>query len=120
MSGVSIFIDNLIENSWDKCDEGEYLTINERDWLVSKNALQLFVDTYFVDLVERYQGSCSFLAPIDESFLEEFDLFSELDDIIFECTGCGWWFEAGDDGEGPEGEHFCSDCSEDWLGEKEE
>ena len=110
-------INNIVRSSWE--NDEEYLTSAQRTLLVLNDALEQWKYAYFSDLCERYQGSCNFLSWKDTDFLGEFDLFNELDNIQFECTGCSWWYESGDDGESPSGEHWCTDCAEEQNDEEE-
>ncbi len=103
-------ITQLIEESWGMDDT--YLSPEDRYDLMEQGLLTKWADAYFEDLGIRYQGTCTSLSCKDSEFLEEFDLFQELDNVLFECTGCGWWYESGDDGPCPAGEHWCTDCSE--------
>lgn len=66
------------------------------------------------DLAERLMGTCDNL-DMDEH--EDFgaEEWAEFDSLVFCCSACGWWCEAGemqDDGES------CSDCAPE--GEEEE
>jgi hypothetical protein len=36
----------------------------------------------------------------------------EIDSQIFQCTSCGVWCDLSEEGEAPEGDRFCQDCSE--------
>ena len=111
-------IEDLVEKYWDNDDE--YLTEKDRQFLVENNAMQRWEEAYFLDLAETYQGSCRSLTEVHSRFLEDFDLWDDLDNLYFECTGCGWWFEAGEDGDCPDGEHYCTDCSDEHgYGEEE-
>lgn len=104
-------ISKMIERLWvdDYCD---YLSKKDREFLVKRNILEKWKDAFFLDLVDRYQGSCRSLSGRDQDFLEEFDLFQDLDDIQFECAHCGWWHELCDIAEGPQGNTICTDCAE--------
>lgn len=111
-------IDAIIEKYWDNDDE--YLTAEDRKFLVEHDALVSWEEAYFQDLADTYQGSCKSLSEVHSKFLEDFDRFGELDDLYFECTACGWWWEAGEQGECPDGETYCEDCSvEAGYGEEE-
>lgn len=111
LHSIQIFVTRIIEKNWES-DEDTFLTEKERQFLVGHNAMDYFSEMYFYDLVERYQGSCTSLSWKDEDFLEEFNLFETLDNIQFECTCCGWWYEAGEEGESLNGERYCTDCAE--------
>lgn len=106
-------IQAYIEASWD--DDDEFLTTKQRQKLEGRGWLADWVPIYFEDLVSRYQGSCTSLAWKDTLFLDEFDLFEELDNIQFECNCCGWWYETHEQGEAPEGEQWCQECCEEQL-----
>ena len=111
-------IQKFIEEAWDY-DE-EFLTEHQRRLLVGRGWLQEWVPVYFQDLVDRYQGSCNSLSWKDQDFLEEFDLFQDLDNIQFQCDFCGWWYETCEQGESNTGDMICQDCCEDMDEEDEE
>jgi hypothetical protein len=103
------FVQSLIEEYWEKDDD--YLTAADRTILEDEGLLGLWTSAYFDDLCNRYQGSCNSLSEKDCDFLEEFDLHDALSNIYFECTVCGWWYEAGE--EHTQGwEIVCPDCFE--------
>ena len=110
---IKDFIQIAIEDSWNRDDEDEYLAIGEKEWLVNNNALLAWKQAYFHDLVNNYQGSCNSISPKDESFLEEFDMFGDLDNEIFECGTCGWWYDSSEEGESSTYERTCEDCCKD-------
>jgi len=64
----------------------------------------------FQKIVEEYQGTCNSLSEDDSDWLEGQDLFDELDQNIFECNCCGWWFEICEQAESDAGEYICNDC----------
>lgn len=72
-------------------------------------------------IIEYLQGSCETLDnaiktitendELDEDCLTEEQL-EEIDDHIFNCTTCGWWYEVGECSESDDGEMVCLDCDE--------
>ena len=102
-------IQQLIEKSW---EEDEYLQEKDKQWLIDNGLLETWEELFFIDLVERYQGTCNFLEGKDMSFLEDFNKCGDFDLEIFECTTCGWWCEDGDYGFSSSGENVCSECTE--------
>ena len=107
------YIKKAIEGSWDRDDEGEYILPTERKWLEAKGALVEWEEAYFDHLVESYRGTCNSIGPKDESFLEDFDRYQDLDNEIFNCGTCGWWYDSSEEGESLNWERTCSECSAD-------
>jgi hypothetical protein len=105
-------VQEFIEANWDNDDE--WITPAQQEYLedMGEDAMALYRECYFADLVERYQGTCQSITGKDETFLEEFNLFDDLDNIQFECQQCGWWYESGDEGESENGDLICKDCEE--------
>ena len=112
---IKDYIQGTIEDSWDRSDEGEYILPHERAWLVAEGAFEQWKDTYFEELVETYKGTCNSINPKDESFLEEFDMYRDFDDQIFECGTCGWWYDSSEEGESSNYERTCENCAEEEL-----
>lgn len=108
---VDELITLIIETNWHS-DEDIYITENQKQLLNKFNATEQFKDAFFEDLVDRYQGSCDSISSRDFEFLEDFDLFSDLYNIQFQCDTCGWWFEEGEQGESNSGDMLCKDCAE--------
>ena len=81
-------IQELIENSW---GEDEYLLEKDKQWLIDNGLLGTWEELFFLDLVQRYQGTCHSIEGKDDEFLDAFDKYGALDEEIFECTTCGWW-----------------------------
>ena len=106
---IDLKIEGILEDSW---DSEEYLTQDDRDWLVENGLLDLWKTKYFEELVQRYQGSCTSLSSKDSDFLEEFNLFSEFEDIQFECDHCGWWCETSEQADSDLGYQICAHCWE--------
>jgi len=104
-------IHRMIEASWDLYDE--YITEEQRKFLVSKNIMEQFQQAYFDDMIGRYLGTCDFLMGKDEEFLEDFDMCQEFDNQIFNCVACGWWHDDGEQGESNTGEITCDECAKD-------
>ena len=71
-------------------------------------------------LADNLQGTCKSiddgLRDIDREDDElTIDEHRELDGLVFECAECGWWCEAGEANENPDGsgEDLCDDCKGD-------
>lgn len=60
-------------------------------------------------LAAEIQGTAN---SIPEELLSDQPMLEALDQLIFECSECGWWCEQGEANEGPNGEDICDDCSE--------
>ena len=68
------------------------------------------------DLIEHLQGTCqsldegvgSLYENCDSSILTDDDR-SEINNAIFLCNDCGWWFELSDQSE--DGDGNCKDCA---------
>ena len=105
-----LFIQELVEKSWDYYDE--YIMESDRDILVKEAALEDWREAYFSDLVQRYQGTCDYLVSKDETFLEDFDMHQQLDDELFNCEQCGWWYEIAEMGDSDDGSLVCENCLE--------
>jgi hypothetical protein len=96
-------VQEAIEMMW----EGDELDDTVYEELGTSEAFKL---EGFQDIVEGYQGTCDSLSPAHIQFLEFFDLYTELAHEIFECVGCGWWYEICEQGESETGEMVCVDC----------
>jgi hypothetical protein len=103
------FVNSLVEEYWDKdC----YLNIADTTAVEEEGLSELWKDAYFDDMVERYCGTCNFLLGKDEKFLEDFNMYQAFDNQIFNCATCGWWYEAGEQGESENEEIICNECAE--------
>lgn len=58
-------------------------------------------------VAESLQGTCDSEPEEMEGFSQE--QLEELDNLIFRCTCCGWWCEAGE-AEDKDGEDVCGNC----------
>lgn len=56
------------------------------------------------------EQGCADLDVDPDAFLDEH--CELLDDAIFNCEGCGWWFEQGEMGEDVHHRWVCEDCTE--------
>lgn len=57
-------------------------------------------------------GTClSIHAEVSDEELDDIQLMSELDEIIFECEGCGWWCSTDELNNGG-ARNLCNDCEE--------
>lgn len=68
-------------------------------------------------IIDHLNGSCDPLEQACEDFGVDADEFldkyaSELDERIFNCESCGWWYEVGQHGEDPHGREICYNCEE--------
>ena len=65
-------------------------------------------------IIDDLQGTCKSLCDVEEEYgLEggelDFHELNEIDQHIFLCDFCGWWYEVGDDCD-YNGETYCPDC----------
>lgn len=68
-------------------------------------------------LVEDLQGTCKTIQEflpegMDEDDLTEAD-HAHIDQEIFNCTECGWWYEVAQSTESADGENVCDECNPD-------
>lgn len=68
------------------------------------------VDMIAQQLVGQCQHDLSYFC--EEAGFNEDEIASEIDELCFCCEGCGWWVEAGDAHENPDGGDLCGDCCE--------
>lgn len=61
------------------------------------------------ELAERLEGTCESIG--DEQDDWSTDELSAFDDLVFCCTGCGWWFEVGEAVDTNDGDQ-CTHCAE--------
>lgn len=62
---------------------------------------------------EELLGTCKGLhevCPNDEQ--DDGDFCARLDELVYECEQCGWWYEAGDGQHGMGSGFYCDDCKE--------
>ena len=77
------------------------------------------------NIIEEIQGTCCSLDEICQRYdLYEEDLtmeeLEEIDQEVFCCTSCGWWYQTGEGlGSCPDGDHYCDHCSEDYEDEED-
>lgn len=69
-------------------------------------------------LINYLQGTCMSMSESCEDLnFSEDDLtikqLQEIDNWIFQCSGCGWWCERGE-AHDVNGEDMCDDCYEEW------
>lgn len=68
-------------------------------------------------LVERIQGTTDYLGFVTQEMFgtEDLDITTcqELDTIIFQCEGCGWWMEQSEMTDNPEKDWNCRECAGD-------
>lgn len=73
-------------------------------------------DGQLTELVELLEGSCDsldeatyYLFGKDSDFLSQDDL-ADIDDNVFKCECCGWWYNISE--MSGNGEQLCQDCNE--------
>jgi len=71
------------------------------------------------DLIENTMGTCQGLEYHLEGFgMELDDLTMEelyyIEDAIFECACCGWWYDLSEICPEIEDETVCMNCEDDW------
>jgi hypothetical protein len=59
------------------------------------------------DMVDELMGTCMMSPDFEDWTMEELE---EFDDMIFECTICGWWYEIGELGDSHD-ELACVECT---------
>ncbi|MCK9267227.1 MAG: hypothetical protein M0P14_00765 [Alkaliphilus sp.] len=69
------------------------------------------------DIIENLQGTCLTLDDVlDDYGLSSEDLnledLSRIEEEIFLCDGCGWWYESSELGDDEDGEFLCRWCIE--------
>ncbi len=57
------------------------------------------------------EQECAYWDVSPEEFLDKYA--EELDDQIFNCESCGWWFEVGEESEKEPNRLICRNCEED-------
>lgn len=74
-------------------------------------------DDQVIKLAKDLQGSCQSieihlysLFGIDDINIITLRQCGLLDDIVFNCTSCGWWCETGDFSENEDDDLVCSNC----------
>lgn len=73
-------------------------------------------ESIFEEFISDLEGSCSSSDDVSEKLGFDFDDLSaeqleEMDEKIFCCTQCGWWYESS--GIVVISEWYCENCSED-------
>jgi hypothetical protein len=74
------------------------------------------------DLIQDLQGTTKSLDTATEELfgVSAFDLhievLSEIDNHIFQCDGCGWWCDLGEQSHEVEDDMVCEDCESDYTG----
>lgn len=62
-----------------------------------------------VELAARVQGTC---LNVDDELVDlPLEDLAKFDDLVFNCTGCGWWFETNDAVDTDDG-YQCVSCAE--------
>lgn len=63
------------------------------------------------EVAEELEGTCRSLHEVaSEEETEDPDFLEALDELVFNCTCCGRWFEVGEMTEDCDGELICTDC----------
>lgn len=65
------------------------------------------------DLIFNLQGTCDSIdSLVDFSELSDEEI-SKIDDSIFDCSRCGWWYDNGEEASHDVcGERICENCWE--------
>ena len=67
-------------------------------------------------LISELQGTCKTIQEFLPEGMEEDDLteedLQEIDNEVFLCSVCGWWYEICEESGSDESELICNDCSE--------
>ena len=71
------------------------------------------------ELIAYLQGSCKSLDEACQDMFEQdsgdcltTEQLEEIDQEIFNCTQCGWWFELAEESESEDGEMICNGCAD--------
>ncbi len=62
---------------------------------------------------EKLLGTCATIQSLGEEFdsaEEDMAFCNGLDDTVFNCTMCGWWFEQPASSHPESGEWVCEEC----------
>ncbi len=76
-------------------------------------------DKLMDEILDDLQGTCQSLEDVLDSHNMELDDLSMkdlgyIDDSIFVCDCCGWWYELGEINPEIENAVVCMNCEEDW------
>lgn len=55
------------------------------------------------EIIEEYLGTCE---PLREEYLNDLELCRQIDELMFKCDCCDWWYEIAE----LENNHICTDC----------
>lgn len=71
------------------------------------------------EIAEALLGTCNSMLEAGATQEEENDVAfcEELDEKVFQCEGCSWWFEGGYQ-HVVHGQNYCDDCIEPGVGEE--
>jgi hypothetical protein len=70
------------------------------------------------EIISTLEGTCMTLdqGVVQVMEVEDFELdidaLGHIDNYIFNCCTCGWWYEMSEEG-GGEDEYICTNCIED-------
>jgi len=85
------------------------------EYLKEEGKFESMTDTAIAqEIVEDYVGTCHSLSSEDYDWLDENGFLEFVDEQIFECEVCGWWWEISDQGDSEKHNGMvCTDCVED-------
>ena len=72
-----------------------------------------------MSICEDLQGTCqSLMESCEKHNIDELEVIhlNWIEQEIYLCDACGWWYEAGDDCD-YDGETFCGDCHRETINE---
>ena len=62
------------------------------------------------------QGTCKAIYELGEEFeaaADDMDFCNRLDELVFECEVCNWWYEQSEMAEREDLRWICQECNED-------
>lgn len=62
------------------------------------------------DIYEQFCGTCESLDLTDEES-DSAELLAGIDQLMFNCAVCGWWYDVGEDSANTD-EMTCESCGE--------
>lgn len=66
------------------------------------------------EIANELEGTCQSIGDVCEEGEDDDEaLMREVDDLVFCCDACGWWFAAGDQDEQGRCEHCAEDAGDD-------
>jgi hypothetical protein len=81
------------------------------------------METEWINIVEELKGSCETLSNVLENHNRQdldndMNFLEYLDNNIFNCSGCGWWYEISECSNHHH-ESYCDGCYEDLENEED-